>query len=57
MSGEIRNTADLSKRYGEMIDEVKRVCQQHNSPAVNVGCHSLACRILAILDPPQEAKS
>lgn len=31
------------------LTEIKSICQRYATPAVNVGAHALACRILRII--------
>lgn len=31
------------------LEEIKSICQRYATPAVNIGAHALACRILRII--------
>ena len=33
----------------QKLDKIKRLAQRHNSPAVNIGAHGLALKILKII--------
>lgn len=41
----------------DLIAEIKALCQRYNSPAVNIGAHALAARILKLIEDAEKREA